>query len=133
MSEFNKYGDADLGALRRLCDELPTGRIALVRRLWPEISVALDAGHSLIVVHRKLSEGGFELPYRTFVWCVNRIRLEQARTVPLRLRGRRAAEQTHPPDQRQAERDPLANLRKYGTDKLPRFDFNSIPDPEKLF
>ena len=133
MSEFNRYGDADLTPLCKLRDELPTGRIALIRRLWPEISVAMNAGHSLIVVHRKLSEGGFELPYRTFVWCVNRVRLEQARIAPLHMRRRRTLEQTRPPDQGRAERDPLANLRKYGTDKLPRFDFNSIPDPEKLF
>ena len=44
-------------------------------------------------VHRKLSEGGFELPYRTLASCVNRVRLEQARTGPVRLRRRRPMEQ----------------------------------------
>jgi hypothetical protein len=135
MPESNTLGEHDLEPLCSLPDELPATRIALVRRLWPQISAALHAGHNLVVVHERLTEGGFVIPYSTLAACVHRIRLEQARTLPSRARP---VEKTSPkrtqPLPSQARTDPLANLEKYGTANLPGFHFTGEPpDPDKLF
>ena len=109
--------------------------MAFVRRLWPDISTALNAGHNLMVVHQRLTAGGLEIPYSTFLVYVNRIRLEQARTSrprPRIVEGSPQKRTTAPPKPRQA--DPLANLEKYGTASLRKFDFpGEPPDPKKLF
>ena len=133
MPESNTLGEHDLGPLSSLPDELPATRIALVRRLWPQISAALHAGHNLVVVHDRLTEGGFVLPYSTLAACVHRIRLEQARTLPSRARPveKTVQKRTQP---RPGQADPLANLEKYGTANLPGFHFTGEPpDPDKLF
>jgi len=140
MPEFNRKTEFDLGPLRALQSETPT-RMAAVRRVWPEICAALSAGHSLKMVQRRLSDGGFGIPYRTLVSCVNRIRREQARLGSSGMRHRKAAPRTGLPEMPpakdrtdSAKRDPMENLRKYGTDSRPRFRFTGEPpDPSKLF
>jgi len=135
MPESSQFGERDFGRLSALLDELPSRRIALVRRLWPRISPALDAGHNLVVVHQRLAEDGLDIPYSTLAACVHRIRLERTRSLPTRARRAEMTtdKRAHPP-QRLTERDPLANLKKYGTESLRRFDYpGEPPDPKKLF
>jgi len=86
MPEVNKLRKVDLAPLRALPGETPATRMAFVRQLWPDINAALNFGHRLMVVHQRLTTGGFEIPYRTLVSCVNRIRLEQKRAMPLATR-----------------------------------------------
>jgi hypothetical protein len=135
MPKFNNVDKGDLAPLRALQNEPPTTRMALVRQLWPEISAALTAGHRLTEVHQRLVAGQFDVPYRTLVYCVNRIRLEQARAKPLRPRAVTNADHKRAPTSKPSDRaDPLANLEKYGTASLPGFHFTGdLPDPDKLF
>ena len=135
MPESSKFGERDFGRLSALLDELPSRRIALVRRLWPQISAALDAGHNLVVVHQRLAEDGLNLLYSTLAACVHRVRLERARSLPTRARrAEKTTDNRAQPSQRPTEHDPLANLKKYGTESLRRFDYPSEPpDPKKLF
>jgi len=135
MPESNQVGERSLGPLSSLPDKLPSTGIGLVRRLWPKIDAALKAGHNLVAVHESLREGGFDVPYSTLTSCVQRIRLEQARTAPSRAAS---AKKPLPKVASQptsvGERDPMANLRKYGTGKVPGFHFTGEPpDPKKLF
>jgi hypothetical protein len=135
MPECSNFGDFDFGPLRSLENETPATRMAFVRRLWPQISAGLDAGHNLVVVHQRLAAGGFDIPYSTLAVYVNRIRLEQARTKTSRTRPveKTSPKRTQPPPS-QARTDPLANLEKYGTANLPGFHFTGEPpDPDKLF
>ena len=135
MPESSQFGERDLGRLSALLDELPSSRIALVRRLWPQISAVPDAGHNLVAVHQRLTQGGFDIPYSTLAACVHRIRLEQARPLPTRARRvEKTTDKRAQPPQRRPEHDPLANLEKYGTASLRRFDYpGEPPDPKKLF
>jgi hypothetical protein len=152
MPDLNKLREVDLAPLRALHSETPATRIAFVRQLWPDISAALNAGHSLTIVHQRLISGGVDIPYRTLVSCVNRIRLEQARTVagvsrPARVTppsaGIRAAHGAPTPDSSgnsngavppRSSRHPMANLLEHDSRKLPGFHFTGEPpDPEKLF
>jgi hypothetical protein len=152
MPELNKLREVDLAPLRALQGETPATRIAFVRQVWPDISAALNAGHSLTVVHQRLTAGGFDIPYRTLVSCVNRIRLEQARTVagvsrPAKVTppraGIRAAHGAPTPDSAgsssgavppRSSRHPLANVLEHERRKLPGFHFTGEPpDPNKLF
>jgi hypothetical protein len=110
--------------------------MALVRDIWPEINAALKAGHRLTVVHKRLATGGCHIAYRTLASCVNRIRLEQARTPRSRTVPVKTTVETRAQPARlgQDRPDPLANLEKYGTGSLPGFHFTGdLPDPDKLF
>ena len=135
MPDCSDFGDFDPAPLRALQNEPPATRMAFVRRLWPDIRAALNVGHNLMVVHQRLTAGGLDIPYSTFLVYVNRIRLEQARTSrprPRVVEGSAQKRTTAPSKSSQA--DPLANLEKYGTASLRKFDFpGEPPDPKKLF
>ena len=133
MPESNEVGERTLGPLSSLPDRLPSTRIGLVRRLWPQIDAALNAGHNLVAVHESLREGGFDIPYSTLTACVHRIRREQSRPLRHRPHVAEKADQTRPEPDSSAPRDPLANLKKYGSKYRPRFEWTGIPDPSKLF
>ena len=90
MSANNELQDVDLSPLRALRREAPATRMAKVRKAWPDIRAALEAGHSLKVVHQRLSQGGLSIPYRTLVAYVNRIRFEQSKNArPRATEGKR--------------------------------------------
>jgi len=135
MPESNNLRKGDIGRLRALQSEAPPTRVALVRQLWPDIGAALAAGHSLTEVHRRLVAGDFDISYRSLVYCVNRIRLEQAKTAPARTgSARKPLPKVATQPTSVGERDPMANLRKYGTGKVPGFHLTGEPpDPKKLF
>jgi hypothetical protein len=134
----------DAPRLRALCAEKPDRTMARVRLLWPLIQTALEGGHSLKRVCERLNEDGFAINYRTLSTCVSIVRRETRRpSVNARKHRARpsAIASTAPPTtalaaltSHESQRDPLANLRKYGTDRLPGFhSAEEPPDPEKLF
>jgi hypothetical protein len=67
----------DLKRLKALHSEPPKTLIALVRIAWPEISIALNQGHSLKTVHQRLSEAQIKITYRRLSEYVCRLRREE--------------------------------------------------------
>ena len=68
--------------LQALLTEPPKKPMARVRSAWTDIASALNAGHSLKVIHQRLCEDGLEISYRSLARNVNRFRLEQGKKLP---------------------------------------------------
>jgi hypothetical protein len=124
-----------------LSNRRPDTKAGQIRWLWPEISAALSAGHTVKEVWRELSRDGIEIPYSKLRFYVAKLRRvhpimttpdnrggELARA-PLRLpvpQGDSVAAST-------GRFDPLANLREALANR-PGFRFEERPpDPSKLF
>jgi hypothetical protein len=136
--------------LRALRAEKPATQMGQIRWAWPEIKAALEIGHSLTTVHSRLAEVGIDIPYRRLSFYIGRLRREEAGnsrladtslavTAPENLRPipvpRSGTVVPSGPvlDQRPADRDPLANLRKLSNNR-PGFQWDEAPpDKEKLF
>ena len=69
--------DQLLTRLRNLTTEMPTTKMGQVRWAWQDIQSALDAGHTLLVVHERLNEVGIEIGYRTLSLYIGRLQREQ--------------------------------------------------------
>ena len=71
----------DLPRLRALCAEKPDTTMALVRAAWPQIRLALDAGHTLKRICRELNHDGLAIGYKTLSAYIGRLCREQASSV----------------------------------------------------
>jgi hypothetical protein len=56
--------------------------MAQVRRAWAEINAALNAGHTVKVIHQHLCQDGIVIAYSTLARYINRVRCEKARQIP---------------------------------------------------
>ena len=59
--------------------ERRTTLIDAVRIAWPHIKAALDRGHTIKVVHQRLTEDGFHISYRLLASYVKRMRSEASK------------------------------------------------------
>src|SRR4051794_21191936 len=127
--------------LRALGAEKPTSQMGQLRWTWQEVKAALEHGHSLTTVHRRLAEVGIDIPYRRLSLYIGRLRREEAANGSVAVAapasqtvGPVAAPPSSPLQVRQSsERDPLANLRKLSTGR-PGFHWDEAPpDKDKLF
>jgi hypothetical protein len=120
----------DLSRLRQLRNESPTSLIGMVRMAWPEIRAALDHGHSLKVVHERITEAGVPITYRRLSQYIARIRRggEPAHVFPT------AKEPQNPaPAPADPLNDPAANIRDRLIQNRPGFNFEpGPPDEDKL-
>jgi len=82
MSENSYVKDSSLPCLHLLQSQRPVKPMAQVRGAWAEINAALNAGHTLKVIHQRLREDGIEIAYNTLARYINRVRCEQARQTP---------------------------------------------------
>ena len=110
--------------LQALLTERPKSPMARVRCAWIDIAAALNAGHSLKVIHQRICEDGLEISYRSFARHVNRFRMEQAKKLPrvaMRInnsQGRVPASQTATTGDRvDVKGTLLLELTRTGTDK----------------
>jgi hypothetical protein len=118
-----------LTAVEALAREQPTQLMAQLRAVWPQVQQALNAGHTLRQVHKRLNMAGVSITYKVLV--VYRGRIE---------RGKKPAVPASPnmlvparsPDGASPAFDPLANLR---TQEQKRVDWkypSGPPDESKL-
>jgi len=128
--------------LRALRAEKPASQMGQLRWAWPEVKAALEHGHSLTTVHRRLAEVGIDIPYRRLSLYIGRLHREEAANVgsvavaapATQSVGPVAVPPGSPLQVRQSSgRDPLANLRKLSTGR-PGFQWDEAPpDKDKLF
>src|SRR2546428_6193055 len=78
MSEDNSVKDFHLSCLHALQSQRPDTPMGQVRWAWTEINAALNAGHTLKVVHQRLCQDGVVIAYSTLAPYINRIRREEA-------------------------------------------------------
>jgi hypothetical protein len=67
----------DLARFRALRDEKPDSKMALIRRAWPDIVAALNSGHTLKHVCKRLNEDGVAVDYKTLSAYVSILRRKQ--------------------------------------------------------
>jgi hypothetical protein len=111
MSENNYVKDSCLPCLHLLQSQRPVKPMSQVRWAWPEIKAALNAGHTLKVIHQHLCQDGIEIAYSTLARCVSRARCEQTGRNPRAgaLAGHPEHQLLKPQALAIATFDPLAN------------------------
>jgi hypothetical protein len=62
-----------LPRLQSLHHENPTKRVSLIRLAWPDIEKALVRGHTLKLIHSRLTEDGLHISYSLLSLCVRRL------------------------------------------------------------
>ena len=137
---------ADPVHLSALPAHRPARKSAQIRWLWPEISEALAAGHTIGDIRRELALDGLEISYSNLRTHVARLR----KSSPLQPIVNRHAVPTVPPTSdvpagvsaavkptspvvsaaRAVPYDPLANLRDRLT-RRPGFQYDDRPPDEK--
>ena len=54
-------------AVEALAQEKPTQLMAQLRAVWPQVLQALDAGHTLRLIHKRLNMVGVEISYKRLI------------------------------------------------------------------
>ena len=124
----------------------PARKSAQIRWLWPEISEALAAGHTIGDIRRELALDGLEISYSNLRTHVARLRKSNplqpivnrhaVPTVPPAASVQAGAPLADPPTKPTsraaavAPYDPLANLRDRLT-RRPGFEYDGRPPDEK--
>ena len=128
----------DVQRFRRLAQTKPRTKAGQVRQVWPEIRVALAAGHRLKDIRSWLSEIGIEIGYARLSDYVGQLKRRDAVPVPERLisetRNSVAPQKktvSHRSARSSTSSDPLSNLQEHER-KPALFDFNPEPDANKL-
>lgn len=120
-----------LPELEALAHEKPTRLMAQLRAVWPQVRAALDAGHTLRLIHQRLNLAGIQISYKCL--SVYRGRIERGKK-------RRTGSAVSPNAPAPAKRldtasafDPLANLRAHEQRK-PDWQYpTGPPDESKIF
>ena len=56
-----------LAAIEALAREKPTQLIAQLRAIWPQVQQALEASHTLRLIHKRLNMAGVEIRYKRLI------------------------------------------------------------------
>jgi len=128
----------DVQRFRLLAQTKPRTKAGQVRQVWPEIKVALAAGHRLKDIRTWLSEIGIEIGYARLSDYVGQLERREAVPVPARLISEtrdsvvpQKKTVSHRSSRGGAGSDPLSNLQEHER-KPALFDFNPEPDAKKL-
>jgi hypothetical protein len=137
---------ADPVHLNALPAHRPARKSAQIRWLWPEISEALAAGHTIGDIRRELALDGLEISYSNLRTHVARLRKSHPHQLTVNRRGEPPASpptgvpagaplaipKTNPASRAAevAPYDPLANLRDRLT-RRPGFEYDGRPPDEK--
>jgi hypothetical protein len=128
----------DVRHFRRLAQTKPRTKAGQVRQVWPEIRVALAAGHRLKDIRSWLSEIGIEIGYARLSDYVGQLKRREVVSAAGRIISETrnsVAPQKKTVSHRSARTgtgsDPLSNLQEH--ERRPAlFDFNPEPDAKKL-
>ena len=66
-----------LSPVAELASEKPATLMAQLRAVWPEVERALQVGHTLRVIHRRLNQMGIPITYRRLTVYRGRLRREK--------------------------------------------------------
>src|SRR5215471_991686 len=137
--------------------EKPHSTMALIRHAWPDILAALNSGHNLKRIHRRLNEVGIAVKYKTLSAYIIILRREQAQRSapslmpsgsppragrpaigdPPKPRSAPVPDPVHVPETSTSvisRPDPLATAMEY-LNKVRGFQnfTGEPPDPDKIF
>lgn len=121
-----------------LAQEKPKTLMAQLSLFWPQVERALEAGHSLRLIHERLNMAGVPISYqrlRVYRGRIERRKREAGRPMPQIVAGvpQIAAKPDDPSDVRQTPAfDPLANLREHQQKRVDWQYPSGPPDESKL-
>jgi len=109
MGTANPSDKRPLSAIEALAREKPAQLMAQLRAVWPQVQQALDAGHTLRLIHKRLNMVGIEISYKRLI--VYRGRIERRKKGPAAPASPNTLLPTRSPDKTAPAFDPLANFR----------------------
>ena len=68
-----------LSPVAELASEKPATLMAQLRAVWPEVERALEVGHTLRVIHRRLNQMGIPITYRRLTVYRGRLQREKGK------------------------------------------------------
>jgi hypothetical protein len=129
----------DVQHFRVLAQTKPRTKTGQVRQVWPDIKIALPAGHRLKDIRTRLNEIGIEIGYARLSDYVGHLKRREAVPALARVTSetpRSAVRQAQAPASHRNARTgtgsgPLANLMEHER-RQGLFGFNPEPDVRKL-
>ena len=119
-----------LAAIETLAREKPTQLMAQLRAVWPHVQQALEAGHTLRLIHKRLNMAGVEISYKRLIVYRGRIERGKKRSaVPVSANTLIPATL---PDSTPPAFDPLANFHAQEQKRVAWQYPSGPPDESKL-
>jgi len=119
-----------LSPVEALARENPTQLMAQLRAFWPQVQQALEAGHTLRLIHQRLNMAGVPISYKLL--SLYRCRIERRKKGPAPSASPNTPSPTRSPDSPPPSFDPLANFRAQ-EQKRKNWQYPSgPPDESKL-
>lgn len=118
-----------LSAIEALAREKPAQLMAQLRAVWPQVQQALEAGHTLRLIHKRLNMVGVEISYKRLIVYRGRIERRKkgpATPVPPNAPSPTLSEGTLPTF------DPLTNFRAQEQKRVGWQYPSGPPDESKL-
>ena len=119
-----------LAAIEALAREKPTQLMAQLRAVWPQVQQALEAGHTLRLIHKRLNMAGIEISYKRLI--VYRGRIERGKKRPAAPVSANSPIPATLPDSKPAAFDPLANFHAQEQKRVAWQYPSGPPDESKL-
>jgi hypothetical protein len=104
--------------------------MAQLRAVWPQVQQALDAGHTLRLIHKRLNMVGVEISYKRLI--VYRGRIERGKKGPAAPAPSCTTLPARSTDDTPPAFDPLANLRAQEQKRVDWKYPSGPPDESKL-
>ena len=120
-----------VSAVESLGREKPTKLIAQLRAVWPQVEQALQAGHTLRLIHQRLNMAGIQISYGCLI--VYRGRIKSGKKPPVASVAQSTVVSASPQDRTPQGFDPLANLHAQERKRRAAWQYPSgLPDINKL-
>jgi hypothetical protein len=119
-----------LAAIEALALEKPTQLMAQLRAVWPQVQQALEAGHTLRLIHKRLNMAGVEISYKRLI--VYRGRIERRKQGAAAPASANTPSPSRTSDNTPLAFDPLANFRAQEQKRVPWQYPSGPPDESKL-
>ena len=119
-----------LAAIETLAREKPTQLMAQLGAAWPQVQQALEAGHTLRLIHKRLNMAGIEISYKRLI--VYRGRIERGKKRPATPLSANTPIPAMLPDSKPPAFDPLANFRAQEQKRVGWQYPSGPPDESKL-
>jgi hypothetical protein len=103
--------------------------MAQLRAVWPQVQQALEAGHTLRLIHKRLNMAGVEISYKRLI--VYRGRIERGKKSPATPVSANTPTPATLPDSKPVF-DPLANFRAQEQKRVGWQYPSGPPDESKL-
>ena len=121
-----------------LASEKPATLMAQLRAIWPDVERAVQVGHTLRVIHRRMNQMGIPISYRRLTVYRSRLRREKEKNARTQSQAHSviASNPGGPEsDPKHASKtfDPLFNLREREKKRVVWRYPTGPPDESKLF